>query len=173
MPCPTEEELYRQPCYPTKVYPQQIPCQGYPQPQPPYQQQVQSCQPCVKVRVMKSCGGQWTLAQEMTLNSAPQVGTSIVIDGGSFKIESLMLLGNNGGYDTYEALVTPALQGSYQVGPWTSKNDCGCQQKPKSSCGCGGSSYKPSGCGCQEPVNKCNPCEKVPYPVYALRGYPW
>lgn len=164
MPCPTEEELNnRQPCSPTQIYPYQLGACLPPQGQPYHYEQVKNCQPCVKVRVLRACGGQWSLFQELKLNSPPNVGTTIVIDGGSYKIESMLLLGNSEGYDSYEALVVPALQGGYEVGPWTSKNDCGCHT-PKV--------YK-SECGCQEQVSRCNPCERVPYPVYALKGYPW
>lgn len=169
MPCPSEEELNArqgQPCYPTKVYPYQMPgCQpqmAYQVYQPPQN----TCQPCVKVKVMRACGGQWTLFQELRLNSVPNVGTTMVIDGGSYKIESLLLLGGGEGYDNYEALVVPALQRGYDIGPWTTGgNDCGCMPPAPR--------VQKTDCGCQEQVNRCNPCERVPYPVYALKGYPW
>lgn len=168
----------QQPCHPqvTQVpYQQPTPCYPYQQPYNPYQQQAQPCQPSVKVRVLRACNGQWTLFQELTLSHPPSMGTIMTIDGGSYKIESLLLLGNDGGYDSYEALVIPALQNNYQAGPWTStqKDDCGClgtkRQSNGSKCsnGCGGQ------CGCSNKGRCGNTCDTTPYPVYALKGYPW
>lgn len=139
--------------------------------------QIQSSPPKIKVRVMIANGNSWAFKQDMVLNQVPTVGTTLLLDGESYKIESLLLTGSDCQSDSYEALVYPITRYRLEA-PQQPASDCGCMGKPayytpvEKQCGCG-SGCQGSNCQCSKPRDTCNPCTQVPLPVRGLWGYPW
>lgn len=156
-----------------------------------HQVQPQQCTyPGVRVKVYKNCGGQWAHAQELHLNHPPQLGSHISLsDGQSYKIESLLLVESSPMGDLYEALVQSAIRPQAVPQLWmaSAPQTSGCSS-PKVSSGCGCSTPKASTscgqskCSCLENTKgshtscspKCDPCSSsIPFPIYAIHGYPW